>query len=290
MWTGCREHKLLYNKLKDCQKLIEEHDNESDAFSDAEPDPLTFGPRPVRKCDICGGVDERKDNLELQLLCWEDINFYILRDPSGNHGRDRLVMTVLLQWHKGHNKNVVPTWFPLVEEDIPALCPVTYILTKAIAEGVIANEGYKKRAEPFFNTKLSRKAAFIEWKPERMHKPVFRSTINALGEKSDSAQTTHIFHERSRALGKEMGLKDSLTNYCYRRGNLQTVDFHGPEPNKNHYEEILDRRSADFTEALNSRDVDGGGACYPPTSILVSKSSSTIASFGALKSAALAIL
>ncbi|KAM3543206.1 hypothetical protein ARSEF1564_003923 [Beauveria bassiana] len=65
---------------------------------------------------------------------------------------------------------------------------------------------------------------------------------------------------------------------------------HGPEPNKNHYEEILDRRSADFTEALNSRDVDGGGACYPPTSILVSKSSSTIASFGALKSAALAIL
>lgn len=53
-------------------------------------------------------------------------------------------MTVLLQWHKGHNKNVVPTWFPLVEEDIPALCPVTYILTKAIAEGVVANKGYQK--------------------------------------------------------------------------------------------------------------------------------------------------
>lgn len=50
-------------------------------------------------------------------------------------------------------------------------------MTKAIAEGVIANEGYQKGPKPFFDMKISRKAAFIEWKPEWMHKPVFRSII-----------------------------------------------------------------------------------------------------------------
>ncbi|OAA36114.1 FluG domain-containing protein [Beauveria brongniartii RCEF 3172] len=224
MWTGCRQHELLYNKPEDRKKLIQEHDDESDAYSDIEPDPLTFGPRPIKKCDVCGGVDEREYNPELQVLCWEDINIYILRDPSGNGGRDRLVATILLHWHKGFKKRVVPTWFPLIEEDIPAFCPVTYILTKAIAEGVIANEGYQNGPEPFFSTRLNCKAAFIQWKPEWMHKPVFRATTNDLGEKSDSPQTVHVFRNRCNELGKEMGLQDQLSNYCYRRGNLQTVD------------------------------------------------------------------
>lgn len=119
---------------------------------------------------------------------------------------------------------MVPTWFPIIEEDIPALCPVTHILSKAIAEGVIANKGYQTKAEPFFNTKLSNKAVFIEWKQEWMHKPVFRATINALGEKSDAPQTGSVFDQRSDRLGLEMGLLDKLSQYCYRRGTLQTVD------------------------------------------------------------------
>lgn len=49
----------------------------------------------MRECWLCGGPDERRDNRELKLLCWEDINFSIIRDPLG--GRDRRVMHVLLQ-------------------------------------------------------------------------------------------------------------------------------------------------------------------------------------------------
>ncbi|KND87270.1 hypothetical protein TOPH_08097 [Tolypocladium ophioglossoides CBS 100239] len=203
MWTGCRKHELVYNKPQNCEKLVKEHDDESDAYADVEPDPVTFGPRPIR---------ERRHNRELKLLCWEDINFSIIQDPFG--GRDRLVMHVLLQWHKGENKKVVPTWFPIIEEDIPALCPVTHILSKAIAE------------EPFFNTKLSNRAVFIQWKQEWMHKPAFRADIDALGGESDAPQTGSVFDQRSDRLGQEMGLLDKLSQYCYRRGTLQTVDRH----------------------------------------------------------------
>lgn len=224
MWTGCREHELVYNKPQNLEKLLKEYDDESDAYTDVEPDPLMFRPSPRRKCWVCGGDNERDHNSELKLLCWEDINFSIIRNPSGNGGRDLLVMTVLLHWHKGENKRVVPTWFPLIEEDIPALCPVTHILAKAIAEGVIEHNGYQTSPEPFFNTKLNDRDVFIQWKKEWMHKPVFRRTINALGEKSDSPQTTHVFNNRSNNLGKEMGLKEKLSQYCYRRGAVQTVD------------------------------------------------------------------
>ncbi|KAM7222743.1 hypothetical protein V8F06_001930 [Rhypophila decipiens] len=58
------------------------------------------------------------------------------------------------------------------------MCPVAHILTKALAESVIANEGYQTRAEPFFATKPSKPALRNRWK-EWLHKPVFRQTVRA---------------------------------------------------------------------------------------------------------------
>jgi hypothetical protein len=58
---------------------------------------------------VCDQVDERENNPKLKVLCWEDIDLWILRYPDGNGGRDRLAMHVLLRWHKGENKKIVPT-------------------------------------------------------------------------------------------------------------------------------------------------------------------------------------
>lgn len=44
----------------------------------------------------------------------------------------------------------------------------------ALAERVIDMPGYDTRAEPFFNTKIGMPAAYIPWKKEFWHKPVFR--------------------------------------------------------------------------------------------------------------------
>ncbi|KAK3943567.1 hypothetical protein QBC46DRAFT_420016 [Diplogelasinospora grovesii] len=58
----------------------------------------------------------------------------------------------------------------------PLLCPIAHILAKALAEGVITNEGYQTRAEPFFTTRLNKRALKIRWKKEWLHKPVSRKT------------------------------------------------------------------------------------------------------------------
>ena len=60
----------------------------------------------------------------------------VLRNPLSD-SRDRLVMQVLFRFHKGENKEIRPTVFLFVEEDLPLICLVANILAKALAEDVI---------------------------------------------------------------------------------------------------------------------------------------------------------
>lgn len=224
MWTGCRRHELVYHRPKNKQKKIKEYDEESDAYTDLdEPDPFIL-PRP-KECWVCGGVDERT-KAQYKVLCWEDIKLWILQDPMGNGGRDRLAMQVLLRFHKGENKEIVPTWYPFVEEKLPLLCPISKLLAKAVSEGVVDMPGYDTCAEPYFDTKLGISSVYIPWKKEFWHKPVFRKTIESVEgpKKSDEPLSASAFENNSENLGQVAGFPDRLQTYIYRRGNLEIID------------------------------------------------------------------
>lgn len=75
-------------------------------------------------------------------------------------------MQVLLRFHKGHDKEIVPTWFLFIEEKLSLLCPISHVLAKALAEGVIDMAGYDTTAEPFFRTAIDMRAVHIPWKKE----------------------------------------------------------------------------------------------------------------------------
>lgn len=160
MWTGCRKHELVYNQPRNHEEIVKEYDDESDAYPDVEINPHD-GNKP-RRCWVCDEVDERTTP-HLRVVCWEDIDLWILQDPEQNGGRDKLAMQILLRFHKGHNNKIEPTWFLFVEEECPGLCPISHILAKALAEKVIANDGYQTSADAFFGTRLSRKAVKIRW-------------------------------------------------------------------------------------------------------------------------------
>ncbi|GKT43005.1 uncharacterized protein ColSpa_03186 [Colletotrichum spaethianum] len=165
MFTGYRRHELVYSKPSNNNAIVKKFDDKSDAYTDIEHENDGRSARPG-KCWVCGQADERTQNPKLKVLCWEDIDLWIIRDPDGNGGRDHLAIQILLRWHKGENKKLVSTWYIFVEEKLPALCPVANILAKALAEGVIANEEYQDKVKPFFNTKLNQKAVRVRWKPE----------------------------------------------------------------------------------------------------------------------------
>ncbi|KAM7210545.1 hypothetical protein V8F06_014063, partial [Rhypophila decipiens] len=150
-----------------------------------------------------GGVDERDSNPRLKVLCWEDIDFWILRDPDGNGGRDRLAMQVLLRYHKGENNDT------FIEEILAVMCPVAHILTKALAESAIANEGYQTRAEP--SPYSARRCALQQ-------QPWSRTRLCEKSVKSDDALTSSTFDARSERFRIAMGLLERLAQYCQRRG------------------------------------------------------------------------
>ena len=225
MYTGCRKHELVCTKPKDFTGLLTEFHEDSDAYTDADADADEYVEARAKTCWVCGEADERTE-LRRKVLCCEDIDLWILQDPMGNGGRDYLAAQILLRFHKGHNKEVVPTWYLLVEEKLPLLCPVSHILAKALAEGVVQKEGYQTRAEPFFSTKIGTRGIKIQWKREFMHKPVFRQIVPSVHgfEKSDDPLTSHMFDNNSDKLGTAAGLPDRLRQYDYRWGNLETVD------------------------------------------------------------------
>ncbi|EEU40131.1 uncharacterized protein NECHADRAFT_76100 [Fusarium vanettenii 77-13-4] len=208
MYTGCQKHELVYAKPPYLDKILKTTAEDTDAYTDVEND-----------TDEC--VRRRPKECWLRVLCWEDIDFWILRDPERNGGRARLAMQVL---HKGENKKIVPTWFTFIGEDMPALCPVSHVLAKALAEGEIDAPGYQTTAEPFFSTKLNQPSIQIKWKREWLHGPVFRRTLDDLGIKSNEPLTAGTFDSHSIRLGVAMGLLAHLTEYAYRRGFANCVD------------------------------------------------------------------
>lgn len=145
VWTGCRKHELIYAKPKDLTAKVKEYDEELDAYIDVEcSTDKCIKPR-VNKCWVCGRVDERDSDPRLKVLCWEDIDLWILRDPDGNGGRDRLAMKVLLRYHKGGNNKIVPTYYIFIEEALPTLCPIAHIIltgtpTRIISESSLGPE------------------------------------------------------------------------------------------------------------------------------------------------------
>lgn len=152
----------------------------------------------------------------------------VLRNPLGD-GRDRLAMQVLFRFHKEENKEIRPTDFLFVEEDLPLICPVANVLAKALAEDIIDLPSFS--TSRLFNTELTLPVVHIPWKRKFWHKPVFRQS-KWCPEKGfvviDEPVTRRAYDNRKSQLGLLAGLLETLTSYFSRRGQLQALDGRFP--------------------------------------------------------------
>jgi hypothetical protein len=115
------------------------------------------------------------------------------------------------------------------ENDLPILCPITHILARAIRDDAVLVDGYSS-AEPFFATNLGRtggRAMRVNWKPEWLKRPLFRQSVLEAGvwvkSKTEPMpySTFNFFLKRN---GRDVGLEEDLTSYCFRRAALNAVD------------------------------------------------------------------
>jgi len=228
MWTGCRQHELVHAGPQNQKKKIEEYDEESDAYTDIDDsDPyILLHPK---ECWVCGGVDGRTE-AQYKVLCWEDTDLWILHDLMDNGGETISRCRSFYDSTKGHGKEIVPTWFPFVEEKIALLCPISKLLAKAISEGSVDVSGYDTCVEPYFTTKIGMPAVRIPWKKAFWRRPVFRKTIESVEglEKSDEPLAATTFDNNWANLGEAAGFPDRFQSYVYRWGNLEILDSRSP--------------------------------------------------------------
>ncbi|KAK3359289.1 hypothetical protein B0T25DRAFT_564309 [Lasiosphaeria hispida] len=183
MYTGCRKHELIYAKPRDLEAKVKEYDEESDAYTDVDCTTDEYIKPRVKTCWVCDEPDECDNNPKLKVLCWEDVNLGFFAIQRETVAETAWACRFFSDTTRARTKNRADLVY-LCRRETPSP-PITHILAKALAEGVIANEGYQTKADPFFATKLNKRALKIRWKKEWLHKPVFRKTHKVLKEESE---------------------------------------------------------------------------------------------------------
>ena len=78
MWTGCRRHELLCAESQDLTGEVWVCDEESNAYTDIECSTDKYIKPRVKKCWGCDRANGRNRNPKLKVLCYEDIDLWIL--------------------------------------------------------------------------------------------------------------------------------------------------------------------------------------------------------------------
>ncbi|KAH6704199.1 hypothetical protein BKA61DRAFT_560113 [Leptodontidium sp. MPI-SDFR-AT-0119] len=109
-----------------------------------------------------------------QFHCYEDVRLLVVRNPIAGE-RDVLAMEVKLAHHKGAKRRPKPTIFFFTEVDDPIFCPITHLLSLAIADGAFEAPSLTT-AERVFEHKVwgSVVCTPLTWKPEMLKTPIFR--------------------------------------------------------------------------------------------------------------------
>ncbi|KFY65136.1 hypothetical protein V496_02779 [Pseudogymnoascus sp. VKM F-4515 (FW-2607)] len=173
-----------------------------------------------------GGFEEERR--KWRTVCYEDICIWIVQNPRPGE-RDVLAMEVCLRNHKGADLKPKPTIFLFRENALPIFCPISHVLARAIRDNAVLVEGYTS-PEPFFATNLRRmgmKAMRVNWKPEWLKRPIFRKSVLKSGVwvKSKTEPFDYsLFNFCLQRCGKDGGLEDIITSYCFRRALLNAAN------------------------------------------------------------------
>ncbi|KAM4058677.1 hypothetical protein HRG_006369 [Hirsutella rhossiliensis] len=92
MHTGCRKHELAYAKPRNQDELLKKTAEDEDPYTDVENATDDCARHRPKECWVYRSFDERWDDPKLKVLCWGDIDVWILRDPERDGGRDRPAM------------------------------------------------------------------------------------------------------------------------------------------------------------------------------------------------------
>jgi hypothetical protein len=120
------------------------------------------------------------------------------------------------------------TIFFFTEVDDPIFCPITHLVSLAIADGAFEAPSLTT-AERVFEHKVWGPVVCtpLNWKPEMLKTPIFRQDeriVDGVVTSPTLALTYSQFRDCLVCLGLLIGFLLILTCYCFRRGTANVVD------------------------------------------------------------------
>jgi hypothetical protein len=120
------------------------------------------------------------------------------------------------------------TIFFFTEVDDPIFCPITHLVSLAIADGAFEAPSLTT-AERVFEHKVWGPVACtpLNWKQDKLKTPIFRRderTADGVITSPTLALTYSQFMDGLNRLGLAAGFLEKLTSYCFRRGTANVVD------------------------------------------------------------------
>ncbi|PZD37947.1 DUF3435 domain containing protein [Pyrenophora tritici-repentis] len=130
-----------------------------------------------------------------------------------------------LRNRKGHrnNKKHSPTMLLYEEATMRSMCPVTYFIALALADGVFDScktfEDIEAKELPLGSSLYK-----YRYKPEAKQRPILRSiSPNGTVSKNDIL-TYNCFNNMIKGIGQRAGYEERLSAYCFRRAFAKAVE------------------------------------------------------------------
>jgi Protein of unknown function (DUF3435) len=120
------------------------------------------------------------------------------------------------------------TIFFFTEVDDPIFCPITHLVSLALADGAFEAPSLTT-PERIFEHKVWGLVLCtpLRWKQEKLKTPIFRRDERTADKGIPSLETAlpySQFRDCLDRLGRTAGFKETLTSYCFRRGTANVVD------------------------------------------------------------------
>jgi hypothetical protein len=109
------------------------------------------------------------------------------------------------------------------EDDTRSICPVTYFIALALADGVFEDCTSFQDIE---DKRLPPGSLLYKYrcKPEAKTKPILRTICNNGSVSENDILAYNCFNNMLRGIGQRAGYEDRLSAYCFRRAYARAVE------------------------------------------------------------------
>ncbi|KAI0626734.1 DUF3435 domain-containing protein [Pyrenophora tritici-repentis] len=175
-----------------------------------------------------GSSESVPESEQLKSILYEHVTLVAVRVQ----GRVRLAMWVTLIHTKGEDRKPQPKTFKMYQNKNPLLCPIAHMVALGLHHNAFAASSISS-PEAILRAHIpARKSCRIfRWKKDMLQTPVFREPARARGQALSESPATPLRAQTAarylKRLGRDVGMEQSVTQSCIRRGVGNGVDSSG---------------------------------------------------------------